>query len=232
MKIALAQIQSYKGDISNNIKKHLHYIELAIAQHVELILFPELSITGYEPTLAHQLATTAFDPRFEVFQKRSNLHQIIIGIGVPIQRDTGICISLVLFHPDSAPQVYSKKYLHEDECPFFVKGKNNEILIRNTNISLAICYEFFQAEHVKEGIASGGQIYLASVAKSENGIRKAQTRVMDITTTFEIPILMANAIGPADDFIAAGQSTIWNKEGQIIAKLNGTEEGLLVHQLP
>ena len=52
MRISVAQIESVKGDIANNIIKHKKVINLAIKNKVEVIVFPELSLTGYEPTLA------------------------------------------------------------------------------------------------------------------------------------------------------------------------------------
>lgn len=55
MKIALAQIQYEKGDIARNIELHLIWIDQAIAQGADCIFFPELSLTGYEPTLPKSL---------------------------------------------------------------------------------------------------------------------------------------------------------------------------------
>ncbi len=57
MKICLAQIKSIKGDVEENIIHHKGFIEKALTYDVDLIIFPELSITGYEPELANDLAT-------------------------------------------------------------------------------------------------------------------------------------------------------------------------------
>ena len=65
MKICVVQTQALKGDIAGNIARHLRFTELAIANGANMIVFPELSVTGYEPTLAAKLATTATDERLD-----------------------------------------------------------------------------------------------------------------------------------------------------------------------
>jgi len=56
MKIATAQIQSIAGKTSENIQKHILFIEKVIRFHIDIIVFPELSITNYETYLAKELA--------------------------------------------------------------------------------------------------------------------------------------------------------------------------------
>jgi predicted amidohydrolase len=60
-KICVAQTRPVKGDIQSNINSHKNLINLAVAIVAELIIFPELSLTGYDPTLAKELATSAHD---------------------------------------------------------------------------------------------------------------------------------------------------------------------------
>ena len=57
MKIGLAQIKPFKGDLGKNIELHLQFIQKAILNKVDAIFFPELSITSYEPELAGSLKT-------------------------------------------------------------------------------------------------------------------------------------------------------------------------------
>ena len=57
MKLCIAQTTAAPGDVAINIANHCRWIERAIEHHADLIIFPELSLTGYEPTLAKTLAT-------------------------------------------------------------------------------------------------------------------------------------------------------------------------------
>ena len=180
MKIALAQIQTIKGDISENIKTHIKFIDLAVEQGADLILFPELSITGYEPALAENLAVQPNDSKFDAFQKISNAKKISICLGAPTQNKQGTCISLLIFQPNLPIQVYSKEHLHIDEIPFFIAGKQESNFLKNTSISLAICYEVFVEAHAKKAQKMGATIYLASVAKSEKGIKKAYRKTIGL----------------------------------------------------
>jgi len=57
MKICVAQTRPVKGDIQSNIENHKKFIDLAVSGGADTIIFPELSLTGYEPELAKELAT-------------------------------------------------------------------------------------------------------------------------------------------------------------------------------
>src|SRR5882762_11044937 len=174
MKICVAQTRPAKGDIQSNIDSHNKLIDLAVSNGAETIIFPELSLTGYEPELSKELATDKDDRRFDIFQKISDTRQVIIGVGVPTKNNTGTCISMVLFQPHKARQVYSKKYLHPDEEEFFVSGQSTIGLTGNkTSIALAICYELSVPEHSENAFKSGAKIYIASVAKSAIGVENA-----------------------------------------------------------
>lgn len=228
MKIALAQISPEKGNIVQNIQIHREWIQKAVNEEVNLIIFPELSITGYEPTLAKTLATPPSDNRFEIFQKLSNQHQIIIGIGAPVKRGANINIGLILFHPNQPRQVYNKKYLHEDELPFFESIQNQELLIRGTKIALAICYELSIPTHFNDAYKDGAKIYLASVAKTESGVQSSSKRMQEISIAYNIPTLMVNCIGFCDNFESAGQSAVWDDKGNLLGRLSNKEQGLLI----
>ena len=100
MKISVAQIESFRGNIQRNIDHHLTFIQKAVNEGVELIVFPELSLTGYEPELAETLATSIHDSRFDEIQRKSDLHKISIGAGMPIRSEAGIHIGMIVFQPN------------------------------------------------------------------------------------------------------------------------------------
>lgn len=100
MKICVAQTRPVKGDIQSNIANHKKFIALAISHQADVIIFPELSLTGYEPELAEELATDPHDSRLDDFQTISDSSRISIGVGVPTKHNNGICISMILFQPN------------------------------------------------------------------------------------------------------------------------------------
>jgi len=229
MNIAIAQIKPLKGDISANIEKHIKFIQLAVSLNANAVFFPELSLTAYEPELAKALATHKDDKRFDVFQEISDLKNITIGVGFPLKTESDIQISMIIFQPNKESISYSKQLLHEDELPYFENGKGQEIIeIDNQKIIPAICFESLQTEHAQKASELGGEIYLASVAKSQNGIEKAFAHYPNIAKKYIMPVLMANCIGECDNFVSAGRSAVWTKEGKLADQLDNKNEGIIV----
>ncbi len=230
MKICIAQTKSLKGNVLKNIQNHLQFIERAIDLQADLIVFPELSITGYEPHLAKKLATHINHLKFNPFQKLSDKYAITIGIGMPTKAISGINISMLIFQPNKKRMVYSKQILHADELPFFTIGNTQTILeIKGQKIGIGICYETLQREHFLNTHQNGADIYIASVAKSKNGIEKAFEHFSKVAREFRTPILMANCVGFCDQFMSVGHSAIWNKDGVLLAGLDDTNQGFLMY---
>ncbi len=229
MKISVAQTRSIKGDIPANIDIHLRLIELSCRHNSDAIFFPELSLTGYEPELAKELATNQDDGRLDVFQRVSNANKITIGVGLPAKTRAGVQISMTVFEPDKVRQTYSKQQLHSDELPYFAQGDRQIILkVKDKKIAPAICYESLQPEHAEKAVKFGAEIYLASVAKSQNGIDKALIRFPEVAKKYSMPVLMANCVGFCDNFQSVGTSSAWTKQGELAGQLDDENQGVLI----
>jgi predicted amidohydrolase len=234
MKIALAQIRSIPGDIAANIAQHLRFIESAISHEADLIVFPELSITNYEPEMAEALAIGLDDARLDEFQSISRSANLTIGVGAPTHGPGRAHISLLVFQPTAPRRLYSKQFLHEDEFPFFAAGRNRgseaitHLTIGRGRIAFAICYELSVPEHAKTAFTVGADLYLASVAKHADGVAEASKRMPEIARTYHVPVMMVNAIGPADNFVAAGGTAVWGARGHRLSQMDGESEGLLI----
>ena len=232
MKACVAQTKPIKGDIQRNIEGHKKLIDLALSYGADAVIFPELSLTGYEPTLAKELATHQDDSRFDDFQKLSNTNQMIIGVGAPTKSNIGlgVCISMLLFQPHKPRQTYSKKYLHPDEEEFFISGQSFPSLkLNKANVAIAICYELSVPEHAEKAYDSGAEIYIASVAKSASGVDRATKRLADIADKYSMTVLMSNCVGPSDNFESAGTTSVWNHRGVLVGKLDDANEGIIIY---
>ena len=231
MKICIAQTKSEKGKVQENIQSHLKIIDRAIKLNSDLIIFPELSITNYEPELAKEFATNIENSIFDPFQELSDNKEISIGIGMPTNSISGINISMLIFQPKQKRVVYSKQMLHTDELPYFACGNDQTILnIKGKKIAIGICYETLQREHFLNASKKDADIYIASVAKPKGGIEKAHKHFPQIANEFNTPILMSNCIGHCDNFMSVGQSAVWNKKGELIEQLNNNNQGLLIYR--
>ena len=229
MRICMAQSRPVKGNIESNIVHHTRLIELALAQDSDLIIFPELSLTGYEPELAESLAMSADDVRLTVFQKLSDRHDVSIGIGIPLKRASGIEICMVIFHPQNARQVYSKQFLHVDEEAFFIPGpKTNGLLANSEDIALAICYEITIPEHVAGAAQNKANHYIASVVKSTNGVERAINRLSEIARKYGMNTFLSNCVGESEDYINGGKSSVWGSNGKLLGQLDQESAGVLI----
>ncbi|MEQ9424684.1 MAG: carbon-nitrogen hydrolase family protein [Cyclobacteriaceae bacterium] len=227
MKIAAAQTRPIKGDVLANITDHLELIDLAIAQDVNLIYFPELSLTGYEPALAHELATSIGDPRLGVFQKAADQHGITINLGLPILGKEGILIGSLTFQPKKSVMLYCKRFLHQDEQAYFVPGSDQANLIQR-NVAMAICYEISITEHANDALKSGVGCFLASVAKTSEGSKVAHQRLSELARKNNWFTMMANSVGHCAEGELAGQSAAWKSNGELIGQLNKKDGGVLI----
>jgi predicted amidohydrolase len=229
MKIAVAQTSPIKGDISANINTHKKLIDLAIFYKADTIFFPELSLTGYEPLLAKELALNQDDKEFDDFQEISNKYKCTIGLGMPTKTKLGIRISMIIFQPDKPRHTYSKQQLHTDEFAYFVNGEKQIILtVGNKKIAPAICYESLQIDHSTNANILGAEIYVASVANSQNGIDEAMIHYPMIAKKFSMPVLMSNFVGYCDNLQCVGKSSVWTKKGYLAGQLDDKFEGLLI----
>jgi predicted amidohydrolase len=229
MKICVAQTRPVTGDIQQNIVRHKEFINRATSFGADMIIFPELSLTGYEPTLAKALAVDPHDNRLDDFQTISNAQKVTIGAGIPIRTEKGITISMILFQPHRERLAYAKKYIHPDEEEFFIPGQNfPTIAIAGNTVAFAICFELSVQAHADEAFKNRAAVYIASVAKFTNGVDKATQRLSEIAGTRNVPVLMSNAIGAADGGMCAGNTAAWNSKGILLAHLDESHEGILI----
>lgn len=229
MKICAAQHRAIAGDIAANIAKHLSLVELAIAHGADLIFFPELSLTGYEPRLAKKLSSDKSDPRLDVFQQRCDAHNMIIGVGLPVSAGSEVQIGTVWFIPNSPRRDYAKQELHEDEFPFFARGSGQLLLeVGDHILAPAICYESLQPKHAEVAAHRGADIYLAGVSKPAGAMEKAVLHYPAIARKHNLQVIMANCVGPSDNFISVGRSGVWNNDGKLLAQMDSESEGIII----
>src|ERR1051326_986916 len=131
MKICVAQTRAVPGDVQKNIDNHKKFAELAASHGADMIIFPELSLTGYEPTLAKKLAIDEDDERLLELQVLSDSKKMIIGAGMPIKTSESISIGMILFQPHRSREIYFKQYIHRDEEPYFINGIVRPVLRKN-----------------------------------------------------------------------------------------------------
>ncbi len=117
--IAAAQPSSVKGDIVANVQIHTDFVRIAAEHDVDVIVFPELSLTGYEPELAGDLILAPEDKRLHRLHELSRRLDLTIIAGAPVESGSEKPhIGTLIFSPGQS-FIYAKKHLHGGEDMFF-----------------------------------------------------------------------------------------------------------------
>ena len=227
MKICVAQTRAVTGEVNKNIDNHKKFVDLAVFYGAGAIIFPELSLTGYEPTLANELATNKDDERFQELQDLSDSKKMIIAAGMPIKTDGGVMIGMIIFQSYQSRQTYFKQHIHPDEEPYFINGLYQSVLSEH-KIATAICYEISVPGHAEQACKNGAKIYIASVAKTAGGMEKAFGTLAVTAEKYSMVVLVSNCVGECEGKEAGGRSAIWNDKGILLEQLNDKDEGIII----
>lgn len=229
MRLAVAQMRPIIGPIEGNIDRHLALINLGVRHSANLIVFPELSLTGYEPSLAADLSRYSHDLSLAQFQPLCDTNNVSVGVGLPLRTNSLPRIATLLFRPKTTPLVYAKQYLHADELAFFSSGTNRDSAIYDDPmVAIAICYELSIPEHAQTAFAAGASAYIASVAKTARGVDDANRRLSEIATKHSAIVMMSNCVGTLDGAECVGRSAAWRRDGSLLAQLDTASDGVIV----
>ena len=230
--MAAAQSRSVAGDISANVQRHLRYMELASERGVGFLLFPELSLTGYEPALASELAMTEDDSRLQPLRDMALKTGITTAVGAPVRSFNGeLLIAAFIFHGNGAQSVQSKQHLHGGEESVFAPGAGGvPIDIGGERLSLAICADFSHARHAHQAAQAGATVYVVSALISGTGYGHDASVLKGYARQHRMAVLMANYAGMTGGWSSGGRSALWNEHGETEAEIPNAEEGLLVVQ--
>lgn len=227
-KVAVAQVPSINGNVDANIDVHLRAIEKASELAVSYIVFPELSLTGYDPEHALQFAFTLNDSRLQPLIDSAINNNINIAVGAPLCADGLVNIGLIIISPKGIINSYAKMNLHSGEELYFSKGDHYHCLsINGCKIANAICADANQPKHVEHYAEVGAEVYIMSVLITENGYQSDTRLMASYAKKFNMLVAMANHTQPTGDWAPIGKSAVWSENG-LLASANETQSALLV----
>jgi predicted amidohydrolase len=230
MILASAQTEPKLGDINGNLIEHYGLIESAAEKGADLVVFPEMSLTGYVGKDAKLLSFTQNDSRLEKLRQLSVDHNVIVVAGAPLRINNDLYIGSFILFPDNSISVYTKQFLYEGEDEFFNSSFNYNPVIEldNERISLAICADIENALHPENACKAGISIYIASIFYSPGGIPAAHQLLSNYAKKYKMNILMSNYSGNTKDIKAGGKSAFWTSKGELLASLKSDSSGLLI----
>lgn len=234
VRIALAQINTTVGDISGNVEKINKFVDKAIEQKADIVIFPELTMTGYPPEDLLLLPAFVAENR-EYLKKIKKTKDLIIAVGF-VDSDNGFLYNAVAVIFDG--RIAGKYYKHLlpnygvfDEKRYFEKGKRIPIFrTHNFCFGLNICEDIWYQSGTSRALKDAGAQFIINISSSPYHLRKFMERydvLMSRYNEIHIPIAYVNLVGAQDELVFDGNSTVINGDGKIIAKAKEFEEDLV-----
>ncbi len=247
LKLALVQMTTQLGNVAANLEKHLYFIEQARKQGAGLVVFPELSLTGYvlqdlAPTVAHR--PTEDDPIFRPLLEASHELDLMVGF-VDEDLRHRFYIASAYLSGGRVIHVHHKVYLPTyglfDEGRFFAWGDSIRAFdTRFGRVGMLICEDFWHASPPYLLWLDGADLLLLSSASPGRGLNHGEkfesTRWVEQVTRsyaslFTIFVAHVNRVGYEDGLNFWGGSVIFDPRGEMVAQAPYHEEALLVSSL-
>jgi predicted amidohydrolase len=245
--IALAQIDTHLGDVNANLEKHLELVNRAGSSGVELIVFPELSLTGYclqdlVPTVAHEASPD--DPVFKPLLEASQKIDIVVGF-VDSDARHRFFIAAAYLSGGRVVHIHHKAYLPTyglfDEGRFFAWGDSIRAFdTRFGRVGILICEDFWHVSPPYLLWLDGADIFLLTSASPGRGLGRQPVLdsarwVEDINRAYASLytsfVVHANRSGYEDGLNFWGGSTIYDPNGTLVAQCPYHAEALLVSEI-
>lgn len=227
--LAAAQSVSLAGDLAANLRTHLDFIAAAADAGVELLLFPELSLTGYEPTLAAELTLESSDARLLPLREACRAAGLTAVVGAPVRGVAGLQIGALILGADGSCRVHTKEYLHPGEAPPFVPGSGGDLLeVRGLKAALAICADSNHEAHADGAYARGADLYLASAVIGPTGYPADSVRLAGHARRLGMLVLLANHGAPTGGYACVGRSAFWQADGGCLVAAPGDGPCLVI----
>ena len=236
LKIALAQINLFVGAIKANQTKIIHSAEQARDKDgADIIVFPELSITGYPPEDLLFRADFIEHANQAIVNIAKAVQGIDIVVGFPELHKGYLYNSAAVLRDGKVLTVYRKNELPNfgvfDEKRYFKTSDQTCLFtIKDTTIALTICEDIWQKGLVEKNKQAGAELILTLNASPfyAGKIHLREDIVCKQMKEVGIPLVYVNAIGGQDELIFDGASFVVNAEGEVVFRAEEFEEQVSV----
>ena len=253
--IAAAQTVPVRGDVNVNVEQHVRLAEAAAAEQVRVVVFPELSLTGYELDLAADLAFAEADPRLAPLVDLAASRSMTLIVGAPVRLeapredesavisgDPRLHIGAFIIEPDGAIEIYTKHHLgafgeharRDGSVPpaertVFHPGTRNPLVRFGAHTgAVAVCADTGRPSHPRHAAERGARTYFASMFIIPSEFEREAASLRAYAIEHRLAVALANYGGPSGGLRSAGGTSIWSESGDLLARLGETGPGLAV----
>jgi NAD+ synthase (glutamine-hydrolysing) len=238
MRLALAQMNTVVGDLDGNAERMAARLDEARVAGADLVLFPELAVTGYPPE--DLLLRPAFvrAARRSVEALAAQSLGITALVGAP-HLDADLYNACYVLADGEIRDVYRKRFLPNygvfDEDRYFAPG-HDLLLLRfgDALVGPTICEDIWQPGPPATDLALAGAQLVANISASPFHVGKDREREEMLRVRARDNccfVALCNAVGGQDELIFDGHSVVLDDEGEVVARAPGFEEELLVVDL-
>jgi NAD+ synthase (glutamine-hydrolysing) len=235
MRLSLAQINTIVGDLDGNRERILRRLVEAREAGADLVLFPELAVTGYPPE------DLLLRPGFLRAAERSlaliaaEAHGIAALVGTP-HLDRDLYNACAVCADGEVRAIYHKRFLPNygvfDEDRYFQPG-HDLLLLRfgETLVGPTVCEDIWQPGPPATDLALAGAHVVANISASPFHLGKGREREEMLAVRARDNtcwIAFVNAVGGQDELVFDGHSLVLDQDGDIVARAPAFEEALLV----
>lgn len=253
MKIAVAQLNPTIGHLQGNAEKIAQCIRRAREDNADLVIFPELAVTGYPPR--DLLLYDAFLEQAEKIIHEEILpltKGITVILGTPWrekeQKESGVYNAALVLGEGKIISRHYKTLLPNydvfDECRYFVPAKeNNPVTIKGMKIAVTICEDIwndkdyfkrrFYPQDPLEVLSHKNPGLLINISASPYSLGKAGERgkmLRALAEKYQVPIFYVNQVGGNDELIFDGSSVVCSESGKNIYQAEPFQEALFYCQ--
>jgi len=223
LRIAIAQINLTVGDIEGNIEHIKRVINNCESKQADVIIFPELSLTGYPPEdlLWRPGLKTAIENGLEELKMLS--HNTVSIIGHPEWSDNKLFNAATAFRNGEAITTYHKQELPNysvfDEKRYFTAGtKPSVFTVNGIKLGITLCEDAWVSDPIKQARQAGAELIInLNASPFHYGKMEArESKVAERSIENQIPIVYVNLVGGQDELVFDGASFITNEQGKTI----------------
>src|SRR3989304_5977174 len=231
LRIAIAQINPTVGSLGKNVEKVLDFTRRAEREKADIVVFPELVLTGYPPEDL-LLKPHFIDENLRRLSEVARATRKITSIVGFVDRKEDIYNAAAIIHKGKVAAIYHKMYLPNygvfDEERYFQAGAAPlNFTLGGVTIGVGICEDIWYPEGPARVQALAGAHVIININASPYNFGKARFREEMITTRAadnEVIIAYNNTVGGQDELVFDGQGMIIDEEGKVISRGRPFEE--------
>jgi NAD+ synthase (glutamine-hydrolysing) len=235
MRIALAQLNVVVGDLDGNVERIVRAVSEAQGAAADLVVFPELAVTGYPPEDLLLRPGFVRAAREAVAEVARACTETVALVGAPAF-DRDLANAAFVCAEGAVQGVYRKHFLPNygvfDEHRYFAAGRELVLLeMGDVLVGPTICEDVWQPGPPATDLALAGATLLVNLSASPFHVGKAEDREEMLVTRARdnaVYVAFCNLVGGQDELVFDGHSVVLDDEGEVVARAPGFEEALLV----